>query len=265
MTRIERLTLGILWVVSGLVLLVMYLPAVVVVLMSFFPVQRQTIDWRGFTLVNFEQAFKNTEMISALGNSLTVAFISIIAASTFALAAGYYMVSGERKGRAFLESMIYLPFILPAIITGISLLIMFQEFGVERSLFTVTIGHAIIVLAIIYRMVMVRLNTIPQSQIEASRDLGGTEWQTFRKVIAPQLVPALVTSALLAFTISFDETLVTFFLVGGDATLPIRLLGKMRVGFSPDVNALVTCVLLLTIFLAGIGTVTLRTAEGKGT
>ncbi len=125
------------------------------------------------------------------------------------------------------------------------LLIAFREVGLERSLVTVTIGHVVLVLAIVYRMVMIRLESLEDSQIEASLDLGANGWQTFLHVVLPQLRSALVTSGLLAFTLSFDETLVTFFLVGGDATLPIRLWAHDAGGFHPEVNALVSIVLVV--------------------
>jgi putative spermidine/putrescine transport system permease protein/spermidine/putrescine transport system permease protein len=116
----------------------------------------------------------------------------------------------------------------------------------------------VLVLAIIYRMVTVRLDSLEASQIEASLDLGATGLQTFLFVVLPQLRSAIVTGALLAFTLSFDETLVTFFLVGGDATLPIRLWAMMRVGFTPEVNALVSLVLLATMSLAVLGALSLK-------
>jgi ABC-type spermidine/putrescine transport system permease subunit II len=187
-----------------------------------------------------------------------VAAASVLLALVLALGLAWYMKTGTRRGRSFVEFVIFLPFVLPGIITGISLLVAFRELGIERSLVTVTIGHTVLVLAILYRMVSVRLDSLEASQIEASLDLGATGLQTFLFVVLPQLRSAIVTGALLAFTLSFDETLVTFFLVGGDATLPIRLWAMMRVGFTPEVNALVALVLLATMTLAVLGALSLK-------
>lgn len=253
-----------LWLVSGLVFVALYLPVLVVALMSLFETRQSRIDFSSFTLDRYGAMLSNSDMLGALGVSMLVALIAIAASTFFALVAGYYMVSGNRPARRLLEGILYLPFVLPAIITGISMLILFQQIGLDRGLLTVIIGHSTLILAVIYRMIMVRLDALEISQIEASRDLGANEVQTFFRVVVPQLTPAIVTSSLLAFTISMDETLVTFFLVGSEQTLPIKLWAKMRVGFTPDVNALVTVILLCTFLLAAFGAWMLqRSSRGR--
>jgi len=154
--------------------------------------------------------------------------------------------------------VIFLPFVLPAIITGISLLVAFRQVGVERSLVTVTFGHIVLIMAVIYRMLMIKLDALENSQIEASLDLGASNLETFFLVVLPQLKSALITSSLLAFSLSFDETLVTFFLVGGQTTLPMRLWAMMRTGFTPEINALVSVVLCATFVFAAVGGMSLR-------
>lgn len=258
MTVAERITITLLWAIGALVFIVLYGPAFMVVLLSFFDINREGIDWASFGFQWYGRLSDNPQMLAALGNTLLVGACAVLLATALALGLAYYMKTGARRGRPFLEFVIFLPFVLPAIITGISLLIAFREVGLERSLVTVTIGHVVLVLAIIYRMVMIRLESLEDSQIEASLDLGANGWQTFLHVVLPQLRSALVTSGLLAFTLSFDETLVTFFLVGGDATLPIRLWAMMRVGFTPEVNALVSIVLVVTITLAVLGAMSLK-------
>lgn len=258
MTLPERITITLLWAAAALVFVVLYGPASMVVLLSFFDMDRQAIDWGSFGFQWYAQLADNPQMLGALGNTLLVGACAVALATMLALGLAYYMKTGARRGRPFLEFVIFLPFVLPAIITGISLLIAFREVGLERSLVTVTIGHVVLILAIIYRMVMIRLESLEDSQIEASLDLGANGWQTFLHVVLPQLRSALVTSGLLAFTLSFDETLVTFFLVGGEPTLPIRLWAMMRVGFTPEVNALVSIVLVVTITLAVLGAMSLK-------
>ncbi|MDQ0393432.1 ABC transporter permease [Labrys monachus] len=258
MTRAERITIAILWLFAGLVFLLLYGPAVLVVVLSFFDIRRGAVVWNSFSFEHYAALAHNASILSALGNTLLVAGGSVSVAMVLALAIAYYMRTGQRRGRAYIEFVIFLPFVLPAIITGISLLITFRELGVERSLFTVAIGHIVIVISIIYRLVMVRLEALQTSQLEASADLGARGFTTFRLVVLPQLSSAMVTGALLALTISLDETLVTFFLAGGDPTLPLRLWAMMRVGFSPEINALVSIVLLITTIAASIGALLLR-------
>ena len=120
----------------------------------------------------------------------------------------------------------------------------------SRGLATVVLGHAIFVLAVAYRLVLTRLQALPASLVEASFDLGASRWQTFRHVLMPHLASAVMTGAVLALTLSFDETLISTFVAGDQMTLPLRLWAMMRVGFTPEINALVTVVLLITILLA---------------
>jgi putative spermidine/putrescine transport system permease protein/spermidine/putrescine transport system permease protein len=258
MTAPERIVIIALWLVAALVFAALYGPALAVVLASFFDLKGQAIDWSSFSLHWYAGLADNPEMLAALGHTLAVAAAAVLMALVLALGLAYYMKTGTRRGRPLVEFVIFLPFVLPGIITGISLLVAFRELGIERSLVTVTIGHTVLVLAILYRMITVRLDSLDNSQIEASLDLGATGLQTFLFVVLPQLRSAIVTGALLAFTLSFDETLVTFFLVGGDATLPIRLWAMMRVGFTPEVNALVALVLLVTMSLAVLGALSLK-------
>lgn len=263
-TFFEKTTLAILWGVTMLVFAALYGPAFLIVTLSFFDVRQRGIDWGSFSFDHYSQLGANEEIMAALGNTLLVGISAVTAALVLGLALAYYMRSAVRRGQAYVEFVLSLPFVLPAIVTGISLLMAFNELGIERGLFTIAVGHTVIVVAIIYRMAMMRLHSISLTQIEASLDLGASSIQTFWRVILPQLGSVIVTSALLSFTLSLDETLVTFFLVGGDTTLPLRLWAMMRVGFSPEVNALVSCVLLFTVALATGGAILLQRTTRAG-
>ncbi len=153
-------------------------------------------------------------------------------------------------GRRFLELIIYLPFLLPPIVTGLALLVASAELGINRGVVTIIVGHTVFVLAVAYRLVLTRLQALPPSLVEASFDLGASRWQTLRYVLLPHLASAVMTGAVLALTLSFDETLITTFVAGDQMTLPLRLWAMMRVGFTPEINALVTLVLLVSIALA---------------
>ena len=114
---------------------------------------------------------------------------------------------------------------------------------------TVIIGHTVFVLALVYRTILVRLQALSQSMVEASYDLGASGWQTFRHVLLPHLASAMIGAAVLSFALSFDETMITILVTGTDSTLPIRLWAMMRLGFTPDINALVAIILALTTAL----------------
>lgn len=258
MSLIERGVLALLALVTGAVFTALYAPALLVVLRSFFAARGTAIDWSSFSLQWYASLGENEQILAALSNSLIVGIAAVLIGVTFALALAYYMKTGTRRGRRWVELVIFLPFVLPPIVTGISLLIAFRELGVGVGLATVITGHVVLILAILYRLISVRLDTLDDSQIEASLDLGADHRQTFFLVVLPQLRPALVTSALLAFTLSFDETLVSFFLVGSDMTLPIRLWSMLRVGFSPQVNAFATLILLFTALMTVIGAFSLK-------
>jgi ABC-type spermidine/putrescine transport system permease subunit II len=128
-------------------------------------------------------------------------------------------------------------------------LIFFVGTGIDRGFVTIIIGHTVFVLAVMFRLVQTRLQSLSKTLVEASADLGASRWQTLRHVLWPQLRSAVATGAILAFTLSFDETLISVFLAGDATTLPLRLWAMMRVGFTPEINALVTLVLLISIVL----------------
>src|SRR5262249_25885426 len=130
-----------------------------------------------------------------------------------------------------------------------ALLIFFREIGVDRSLLTVVIGHTVFVLAIVYRTVLMRLQSLSRTLIEASYDLGASRWQTFWRIILPNLASAMAGGAILAFALSFDETMITILVTGTQTTLPVRLWAMMRLGFSPDINALVALILMFTVLM----------------
>jgi ABC-type spermidine/putrescine transport system permease subunit II len=138
------------------------------------------------------------------------------------------------------------------------LLVASAQLGINRGLATLVTGHMVFVLAVAYRLVLTRLQALPPSLIEASFDLGASRWQTLRYVLLPHLTSAVVTGAMLSLTLSFDETLISTFVAGDQMTLPLRLWAMMRVGFTPEINALVTLVLLVSIVLSIVTALRLR-------
>jgi putative spermidine/putrescine transport system permease protein/spermidine/putrescine transport system permease protein len=248
MTALPRLSTILLAAVTALVAVLLYSPLFVPIVSSFFTIAHGDVDWSSPTVSTYVSLAENHDILAALRTTLIVGvctvILSVVSGTLLAL---YY--HGRRSGRSVLQFIIFLPFLMPPIISGLALLIFFREIGLERSLLTVIIGHTVFVLAIVYRTVLMRLQSMSRTLVEASYDLGATGWQTFWRIILPNLSSAMVGGAILAFALSFDETMITILVTCTQSTLPVRLWAMMRLGFSPDINALVALVLMFTVLL----------------
>lgn len=250
MIRVPTLVTALLGAVAGFVLLVLYGPILVAILFSFFRFENNAVNWASFSFDAYLSLVHDESVIDAVLNSLLVGTVAVALALALGTALAFYYHHSRSRFRAVLQLVIFLPFLMPPIITGLSLLVFFRETDVPRSLATVVIGHTAFVLALAYRIILARLETLRPSLIEASYDLGASGWQTFRYVLAPSLLSAIGAAAILAFALSFDETLITLLVTGTRSTLPMRLWAMMRMGFTPDINALVTIILVASTGLA---------------
>ncbi|TPL73556.1 ABC transporter permease [Mesorhizobium sp. B2-3-15] len=234
--------------ITTLVAVLLYSPLFVPIVSSFFTISHGNVDWSSPTFSTYVALAENHDILTALRTTLIVGvctvILSVVSGTLLAL---YY--HGRRSGRSVLQFIIFLPFLMPPIISGLALLIFFREISLERSLLTVVIGHTVFVLAIVYRTVLMRLQSMSRTLVEASYDLGASGWQTFWRIILPNLSSAMVGGAILAFALSFDETMITILVTGTQSTLPVRLWAMMRLGFSPDINALVALILMFTVLL----------------
>ncbi|MCP4385198.1 MAG: ABC transporter permease [Hyphomicrobiales bacterium] len=253
MSRVERFVLFLLSVLFVLLLLALLAPVAIVVLGSFYLDDFGNFDFSAPTLKWYAGVFDDRQIVDAMINTLIVGFGSVFAAIVIAILMALYQFWAIRRAALVLDLLIVLPFVLPPLVVGLSLLVFLREIGVPTGLTAVIIGHSLFVLAIVYRLIHNRLTQMGHSLIEAAMDLGATPMQTFWRVILPQIRGAIGVAAILAFTLSFDETLISLFLVGDQNTLPIMLWAMMRTGFSPSINALATLILttsLLMIWLA---------------
>ena len=235
--------------ITAVVFIILYGPIFVPIASSFFVVKHGTVSWDQPSLDAYRALVGNESVLEALSNTLIVGFAAVICSLALGTLLAFHYDAGRSKARDFLQFVVFLPFLMPPIITGLSLLIFFREVDFDRSLVTVVIGHTVFVLALVYRTVLVRLQSLSQSLVEASYDLGASGFQTFRYVLLPNLSSAMFGAAVLAFALSFDETMITILVTGTDNTLPIRLWAMMRLGLSPDINALVALILLMTTAL----------------
>ena len=237
--------------VTAFVAMLLYSPLMVPIASSFFVTQHGQVDWSTPTLSAYVALSKNEDILSALRITLVVGICTVVLSVTLGTLLAFYY-HARRAGRKFMHFLIFLPFLMPPVISGLALLVFFREVGLTRSLVTVVIGHTVFVLAVVYRTVLVRLESMSATLVEASRDLGANQWQTFWRVLFPGLSSAIAGGAVLAFALSFDETMITILVTGTQSTLPVRLWAMMRLGFAPDINALVALVLLFTILLCVI-------------
>jgi putative spermidine/putrescine transport system permease protein len=231
-----------------LVVLFLWVPLAIILVYAFNTSNIQSWPIPGFTLKWFRVAWEDEEARTALALSLKAAF----AATAVALVLGTMVAVAVSRfrffGRETLSFLLVLPIALPGVITGIALSSFYTFWGVPFSLWTIVIGHSTFCVVIVYNNVLARLRRTSPSLVEASMDLGADGWQTFRFITFPVLSTALISGGLLAFALSFDEVIVTLFTAGAQNTLPIWILGKIRLGQQlPEVNAVVFVVIVLTV------------------
>lgn len=248
--RLAPLALAALSALAAFVALLLYGPLAVAIFFSFFRLERNAVDWGSFSFDSYTSLFRNESVLESLLNTLVVGVSAVTLALIFGTLIAFRYHNSRSRLRHALQFVVFLPFLMPPIITGLSLLIFFREADIPRSLGTVVVGHTVFVLAIVYQIVLSRLQSLRPSLVEASLDLGASRWQTFRYVLVPILRPAFISAAILAFALSFDETLITLLVTGTKNTLPMWLWSSMRLGFKPDINALVALILIFSAALA---------------
>ncbi|SHO64773.1 spermidine/putrescine transport system permease protein [Pseudoxanthobacter soli DSM 19599] len=240
------------------VLAFLYVPIVILVIFSFNDSKVTSFPLAGFTLHWYEAFLANGQMLKALWNSLFVALfatlLSVVIGVTAALALDRYDFPGKR----LFQNAVLLPLSLPGIVTGIAMLNFYRQIGIPQSLTAVIIGHATALLGVVVSQVMARLAKINRRQFEASADLGATPVETFRRVTLPAIRSSIIGSALLCFTLSFDEIPVTYFLTGREVTLPIYIYSTLRRGITPEINAIGTLIVAASFILIILSVTLLR-------
>ena len=249
------------WV--AVVLLLLFAPIVLIIVYAFGPSVVQTWPLRGFTWHWFAVAWHDQAVRGAFLLSVKVGVLAAGTALVLGSAVSYALHSFRFFGREGISFLLVLPIALPGVITGVALNNFFGFTNIQLGALTIVIGHTTFCIVIVYNNLIARLRRTPRSLGEASMDLGARGWQTQLYVMFPQVATALVSGALLAFALSFDEVIVTVFTAGANFTLPLWIFGQLRLGQQlPEVNAVVTIVILLTIIpvllaarLAGAGAV----------
>jgi spermidine/putrescine transport system permease protein len=235
----------------------LYLPIAVLILYSFngqgvggFPPRNLTLDW-------YRTLFADGAIWDSVLNSLEVAFSAMAISLAFGIPAALALDRANFPGKALFRRLVLLPLILPGIITGLSLLMLFNVgfvsailkavSGQQLSLLTIVLGHGTALISVATTEVFAGLQKLDRSQEEASLDLGANYWQTFWRVTIPNLKLPIIGAALLIFTLSMDEIAVSFFLIGRDNTLPLEIWGRLRRGITPEINAISTIIFVFSL------------------
>ena len=235
----------------ALVLAFLYLPIAVLVGLSFNASGLPTA-WTGFSTKWYAAVLQNDDILSAAGNTVVVAVASTLIATVLGTLFAYGTERARR--RTLLDGLVFVPMVVPDIVLAIALLSFFnlvvvEQWGLELGLWSVVLSHAVFSIAFVAAIVRTRFADLDFSTLEASRDLGATELQTFLRITLPTIMPGVVAGALVAFTLSLDEFVIAFFTAGSDVTFPIQVYSMIRFGVTPEINAIATIVVVLSAAL----------------
>ena len=236
----------------------LYIPMLILVVYSFNASKLVTV-WAGFSTQWYGELLRNESFLDAAWVTLRVAVISSTIATVLGTMAAYVLVRGGRFfGRTLFSGMIYAPLVMPEVITGLSLLLLFIGTGLDRGVLTIVLAHTTFSMCFVSVVVSSRLVTFDRSLEEAALDLGASTFDAFRLVTLPIIAPAVISGWLLAFTLSLDDLVIASFTAGPSATtLPMKIWSSVRLGVSPEINALST--ILIGLVTVGVVVASLAT------
>lgn len=237
---------------ATLVYIFLYLPIFVLVVFSFNK-SKLNATFTGFTLDWYKNLINNTQILEALKNSLIIAFISTFFAVIIGTLAAIGMYRYKFKGKRAMEGLLYIPVVIPEIVMGISMLAFFSSLNLPAGLITLILAHITFCISYVIIVVRARLDGFDSALEEAAQDLGATPWQTLTKVTLPVISPGIISGALLAFTLSLDDVIISFFAAGPDSnTLPLKIFSMVKFGVTPEINALSTVMMVFTLSMVVI-------------
>lgn len=233
----------------GFVLAFLYLPIFIMALMAFnaSPFYQLPLDW---SLEWFTALASNSRLIAATWNSVYIAVITTVIATFLGTAAALAFHRHVFRGKKLLQALLFPPIAIPWLITGTAMLIFFFAVGIGRGLHAILLGHVALALPYVIVVVSARLRTFAPELEEAARSLGASQWQVTRRVTLPWIAPGVIAGALFAFAVSFDQFVVSYFLsTPGETTLPVEIYAAIRKGFTPEINAVSTIIIVLSMTL----------------
>ena len=231
-----------------LVFTFLFLPIIVLIVFS-FNTSSLNIIFEGFTLRWYSELFKNPMLLESLWNTLLVAIISTVISTIIGTISAYGLKKFDFPFKKFINELLYIPIVIPEIVLGISLLCIYALLRIELGMFTLILSHIAFSIPFVIINVNSVLDTMNPNLEEAASDLGASKMRTFLDIVLPTLIPGIFSGAQLAFTLSLDDVVISYFTAGPDAnTLPLQVFSMIKTGVTPDVNALIT-ILLLIIFV----------------
>lgn len=259
-TRTKR----VLFVYSLLVFAFLYIPIVIVMVFSFNDSKLGTV-WTGFTFDWYIKLFSNQQIFDALMNSLFIAVIVTITSTVLGTLAALAVHRYTFVGKKSMDFLFLIPVIIPDLVIAVALLAIYGMLNLNLSLITIIPGHVVWGISFVMLVVLARLQGLDRSLEEAAKDLGANEWQTFWRVTFPLIFPGVLAGALLTFTLSLDEFEVSFFTSGpSSTTLPVLIYSMVRLGVSPEINALSTIMILIIVLAIVIWGAYIHFSNKKG-
>ena len=233
-----------------MVYLFLFIPIFVVVTNSFnATTAKPYLSWKGFTFDWYIKLWDNTALLSSFGNTIIIAVSSTILATVIGTLGAVGIYRYHFKGKGMINALLYIPVVIPEIVIGIALLTIFSNVRIPRGMITLILSHVSFSVPYVIFNVRARLSGYDKSIEEASMDLGANRLTTFFEITLPTLAPGIAGGALLAFTLSIDDVIISYFVNGQTKTYPLKVMESIKSGVSPDVNALSTLVLIATVFL----------------
>ena len=227
----------------------LYFPIVILIVYSFND-SKYSISWKGFTLDWYIKLLQNDSLIEAALNTVHVAFTSAFAATVLGALGAIALYRYDFFGKKFLHSLVYILIMSPEIVMGISLLMLFIFLTMPLGFWTLFIAHVTFSVPFVIVTVLARLNGFDLSIIEAAKDLGASEWITFKSILLPNIIPALIAGFLLSFTLSLDDVIISFFVTGPDyEILPLKIYSMVKLGVKPEINALSAVMFAFTLVM----------------
>jgi spermidine/putrescine transport system permease protein len=251
-----------------LFLFFVYAPIIMIVVFSFNANPINMMIWSGFTFDWYWTIFgyptalneqtlyveSTDQLLAAVKNSLIVAATTTTVSTILGTMTALALYRYRFYARPFYQGLLYMPMVMPDIVLGIALLVFFVNFGVQLGLVSIIIGHCTFLISYVFVVVSARLAGMDETLEQASADLGADGWTTFRRITLPLILPGVIGGALLAFIISMDDLVITYFIAGVDSTtLPVFIYGMLRRGVKPEINAIATLMLLFSIAVASLG------------
>jgi spermidine/putrescine transport system permease protein len=231
-----------------LIYIFMFAPIVVVIVLSFNPEQFGSFPMKGFSLRWFVKLAQNQNILIAFKNSMILGFLTAMVSTTFGILASLAFVRYNFPGKNTLNTLLLAPIMIPEVILGVALLLFIRWLQQPKSFALLVIGHVVLTLPYVLLIVQARLGGIKREYEEAAQSLGANPFQTFKEITLPLLTPAIMAGMLFSFTISFDDITATlFWATAQNQTVPVKIFGMLRNSISPEINALGTVMIILTI------------------